>query len=141
MLNNWYINDTNKECISDCPNDQYLVKSLKTCFQSFQSIESEYQFKIYQTNEYVKQCGKYNGTKKLRTTSSTTFTPISETDAEKAISHFPKKGPVRKRSSGYGSYLFFDDYDYYYDPYDGFSERPDNGIYCRDDDSWDYGNI
>ena len=52
-------------------------------------------------------CGKYNGTKKLRTTSSTTFTPISETDAEKAISHFPKKGPVRKRFCDVGERNLF----------------------------------
>lgn len=42
--------------------------------------------------------------------------------------------PIETRDS-------YDDEEEYYYPYDGFSEEPDYGMYCRDDDSWDYGNI
>ena len=85
-------------------------------------------------------CGKYNGTKKLRTTSGTTFTPISETDAKKVVSHFPKGFGYPSLRLGYHDYDIYDDFNYC-DLYDGFSEAPDYGLYCRDDDSWDYGNI
>ena len=64
-------------------------------------------------------CGIYNRTKKLRTTLSSTFTPIRETDAKKIISHFPKKMRVRKRIYGYGTKRF------YYDDYDEFPEYDD----------------
>ena len=85
-------------------------------------------------------CGKYNGTKKLRTTANTTFTPISETEAKKIMSHFPKKKPDWITESLDDEYNDFDNFEYY-DPYDGFSEAPETGLYCRKGDRWDYGNI
>lgn len=98
---------------------------------------------IQKGNYYIMthiDCGIYNDTKKLTTTLSTTFTPISETDAKKVVSHFPKGFGYPRLRLGYHDYDIYDDFNYC-DLYDGFSEAPDYGLYCRDDDSWDYGNI
>ena len=92
---------------------------------------------IQKGNYYIMthiDCGIYNDTKKLTTTLSTTFTPISETDAKKVVSNFPKGFGYPRLS------LRYHDFDYY-DLYNGFPEVDDYGLYCRDDDRWDYGNI